>query len=197
MKMKKKKIFKLSKKNNTNFTINFQRNFNPIYRKVIKKMTNGEIGKNINMYIWYTGKFFSNAIHFIPLFFPFTKNILKVNNNKNIEINFRKINMNFFNLKGNFTNHRLDIYGNKGKIEINSRYQKSVIWNIKKDKYFNGHNILNKKNSFEIDTLKDQLHVLNNIYSNIKLQKKLKFDNKNIENYFKLLKILKNKIKDK
>ena len=74
-----------------------------------------------------------------------TKSIIKINKNKNITIDFKKISMNFFNLKGNFTNHRLDIYGKKGKIEINSRYQQSITWNVKKDRYFKGHNILNKK----------------------------------------------------
>ena len=93
------KIKDLLIKKKIKFYINFQRNYSPLFKNMIKKIKKKDIGKNIKIFCFFSKKFIVNGIHFLALFLNLSKkiNYFKKISNDLYFVKLEKIDIYFLN----------------------------------------------------------------------------------------------------
>ena len=159
--LKKKKIF---------FLINFQRNFYKNYVKLFNRIKNGFIGDKLKCYCFFNDSFENNGSHLLYLVLLLRRKFLKVKkiDNKNLYINFKKLDVYFLNIGDNYNNNSITIFGNKGKIDITSRPEIAKMYIVKKDKKYSNKNILQFEKKTKLYEKYPQKFVLDHVYNSIK-----------------------------
>ncbi len=88
--------------------------------------------------------------------------------NKNLYINFKKLDVYFLNIGDNYNNNSITIFGNKGKIDITSRPEIAKMYIVKKDKKYSNKNILQFEKKTKLYEKYPQKFVLDHVYNSIK-----------------------------
>lgn len=133
------KIKDLLIKKKIKFYINFQRNYSPLFKNMIKKIKKKDIGKNIKIFCFFSKKFIVNGIHFLALFLNLSKkiNYFKKISNDLYFVKLEKIDIYFLNTnKKNFNYNAFEIFGSKGKISLSSRPEILTYYKLTNDKIF-------------------------------------------------------------
>ena len=180
------KIKRLLNKNKINFLINFQRSYNPIYLKNLKKIFKYKGKKKIIIY--FTRDFLSNASHFLFLITPYIQNkfvIFKKNNNvylktNNLEIIFIKLNF-------IYSENKMEIYSDNYMIRLVNRNENFQFYKVVKDRIYSNTKILKKKKVLFTNSYNNQKFVYDYLYEIIHKNKKNTNFNKIFEKYFKIL----------
>lgn len=172
------KIKEILLKNKIDFRVNFQRSFNKRYTQTFEKIFRNDNDKKI--IISYTGKFLSNAVHYLFLLSPFINKIKIVKKNKNfITIATKNLEIFFIKLKFDYSMNKMEIFSNDEFITLTGRDEKFNICIKSKDKLYNGVNILKNKEVINLNSKFNQKIVMdeiskftNNHYETIKFCKK-------------------------
>lgn len=188
-----KKISKIAKKNNINFAINFQRNFNKKYVNIINKIPEPVKNRRLSITIFYTKTFLTNAIHYLFLLSRFVKkslSLLSIGNT--IILKQRYSTIQFIKVNEKFSYSKLIIFSNESKYEFTPREEDCIIYKFKKDKLYKSIKIMEKHAKFKLFSKMNQKHVLDNISNYFEKKDNLCFKKTNFINYIKILeKILK------
>jgi hypothetical protein len=182
------KIKDLLIKKKIKFYINFQRNYSPLFKNMIKKIKKKDIGKNIKIFCFFSKKFIVNGIHFLALFLNLSKkiNYFKKISNDLYFVKLEKIDIYFLNTnKKNFNYNAFEIFGSKGKISLSSRPEILTYYKLTNDKIFPKYKVL-KKHEIQKSRIDVQKYIYDEIYLN--LNNKNMFDKKFNEKYFNFLK---------
>ncbi len=182
------KIKNLLNKKKIKLYINFQRNYSPFFKNMIKKIKKKDIGKNIKIFCFFSKKFMDNGIHFLALFLNLSKKItyFKKISNDLFFVKLEKIDIYFLNTnKNNFNYNSFDIFGSKGKISLSSRPEILTYYKLTNDKIFPKYKVL-KKHKIQKNRIDVQKYIYDEIYLN--LNNKKMFYKKFNEKYFNFLK---------
>ena len=188
-----KKILKIAKKNNINFAVNFQRNFNKKYVNIINKIPEPIKNRSLSITIFYTKNFLTNAIHYLFLLSRFvTKPLSILSLGNTIILKQRYSTIQFIKVNEKFSYSKLIIFSDKSKYEFTSSEEDCIIYKIKKDKLYKSIKIMKKHGKFKLFSKMNQKYVLDNISNYFEKKDNLCFKKTNFINYIKILeKILK------
>ena len=183
-----KKISDIAKKYKVKYAVNFQRSFNKKYTNIIDTIASPNQNNHLNITVYYTKKFLSNASHFLFLISRFLKKPNKMYILKNsifLEQNFT--NIQFVRLKGDFVYNSLLIFNKNNKFEFTSRKEKCKIYRITNDLIYKSTKILKKNYEVDLKANLNQKFVIDNISNHLKKKQTLYFNQDNFFNYLKTL----------
>ena len=173
---KSRKMIDLAKSANINLAVNYIRQYDPGFRKLINRINAGEIGFPLKSCIWYRKGLYNNASHMINLLSSILGGVLDVDIIKHgrvfdgwdpepdLKIIFDKGEV--ILLSGNeedFSYGQMEIYGPNGKVLLD-KDGNLFLWKTTKHKMLDGYVVLESE-SEPIKTDKDryQFNVLENI----------------------------------
>ncbi len=189
-----KEIFNFCKSKKIKILVNYQRNYNKKFNKIIKILKN----QKLKGFFWYSRGIRNNCSHFINF-------LLRINNEKfNLKLtepskvgNFvlynNKINISFLKTIApkNIINE-CDLITNNFRITSKNDFNDFNIYKKNKSDYFKNYYEYSKKNKTIFTNFeKTQLQSLENIYSILKKDVKLNYNNIDIKTSFLLDKIQK------
>lgn len=188
-----KKILKITKKNNINFAINFQRNFNKKYVSIINKIPIPVKNRNLSITIFYTKTFLTNAIHYLFLLSRLVSKPLSLSSLGNtIILKQRYSTIQFIRVNEKLSYNKLIIFSDNSKYEFTAGEEDCIIYKTKKDKFYKSTKILKRYRKIKLFSKMNQKYVLDNISDYFEKKDNLCFKKTNFINYIKILeKILK------
>ena len=179
-----KKIFKISKLKKINVLINYQRNFDRNFNKIINILRN----KKITGFFWYSRGIKNNCSHFINFLLRISKKSLNIKridlfDKKNFILYNDKIYINFVNTidKKNILNE-CDIMTKNYRITSKDDFNTFYFYKKKKSTFFSNYYEYDlKKKIFETNYKKIHFEVLNNIAKFLSTKKSINFEKPNVE----------------
>ena len=173
---KSRKMIDLAKSANISLAVNYIRQYDPGFKKLINIINDGEIGFPLKSCVWYRKGIYNNGSHMINLVSSIFGSVLEVDIIKHgrvfdewdpepdLKIKFDKGEVIF--LSGNeedYSYSQMEIYGPKGKALLD-KDGNIFLWRTERDRAFDGYVVLESKpESIETDMKHYQLNVLENI----------------------------------